>query len=216
MDISVKEFDEDFKETIKVIFNETEDSEWYKEFEKKFNKIKDEDDEIIGKYGCSIGTMELMLFIRKRMRDEGLAPIISLISDIPIRSKKHYDYIIDCMRNCSLQFIDKFPETYNIDIKKRKCSKKGKEIANYNLSYDVDGWNYTNIQYNCEDWMKYMSVQQQHQKPAKKYVTHFYYNELDHYLTYYVYLIKVGKNIAWHDEGLDCIRNKVKILMNKN
>ena len=51
---SLEEFSNDFKETIKVIFNETEGSEWYKEFEKKFNKIKDEDDEIIGKHGCSI------------------------------------------------------------------------------------------------------------------------------------------------------------------
>lgn len=212
---SLEEFSNDFKETIKVIFNETEGSEWYKEFEEKFDKITKEDDKIIGDYGCSIGTMELMLFIRKRMRDEGLAPIISLISDISIKGKKHYNYIIDCMRNCSPQFIDKFPETYNIDIKKRKCSKKGKEIANYNLSYDVDGWNYTNIQYNCEDWMKYMSVQQQHQKPAKKYVTHFYYNELDHYLTYYVGLIKQQEIvIRGKDPGLKEIIREIALLKN--
>ena len=68
MDISVKEFDEDFKETIKVIFNETEDSEWYKEFEEKFDKITKEEDKIIGDYGCSIGAMELMLFIRRNSR----------------------------------------------------------------------------------------------------------------------------------------------------
>ena len=39
---SSEKYSNDFKETIKVIFNETECSEWYKEFEKKFNKIKDE------------------------------------------------------------------------------------------------------------------------------------------------------------------------------
>lgn len=39
MAISSEKFSNDFKETIKVIFNETEGSEWYKEFEEKFNKI---------------------------------------------------------------------------------------------------------------------------------------------------------------------------------
>lgn len=39
MDISPEEF----KEIIKVIFNETEGSEWYKKFEEKFDKITKED-----------------------------------------------------------------------------------------------------------------------------------------------------------------------------
>lgn len=197
MDISVKEFDEDFKETIKVIFNENEVSEWYKEFEKKFNKIKDEDDEIIGKYGCSIGTMELMLFIRKRMRDEGLAPLVSL-DGVSLRGKKHDENIIKYMENNSPYFMKIFKDAYEDNVKRNK------------LKYSIDDWNYNEIKYSNVDWMK--------MKICKKgnYITHYYYNELDHYLTYYVYLIKVGKNIAWHDEGLDCIRNKVKILINKN
>ena len=49
---SLEEFSNDFKETIKVIFNETEGSEWYKEFEEKFDKITKEDDKIIGDYNC--------------------------------------------------------------------------------------------------------------------------------------------------------------------
>lgn len=39
MAISLEEFSNDFKETIKVIFDETEGSEWYKDFLCKFKKI---------------------------------------------------------------------------------------------------------------------------------------------------------------------------------
>ena len=117
---SLEEFRNDFKETIKVIYNETEGSEWYKEFEKKFNKIKDEDDEIIGKHGCSIGAMELMFFIRKRMRDEGLAPNIILDNNgLEKNSKEHYNFIINSIEECSPKFIEKFPYTYNTDIHKK-------------------------------------------------------------------------------------------------
>lgn len=35
---SSEKYSNDFKETIKVIFNETECSEWYKEFEKNLTK----------------------------------------------------------------------------------------------------------------------------------------------------------------------------------
>lgn len=208
---SLEEFSNDFKETIKVIFNETEGSEWYKEFEKKFNKIKDEDDEIIGKHGCSIGAMELMFFIRKRMRDEGLAPNIILDNNgLEKNSKEHYNFIINSIEECSPKFIEKFPYTYNTDIhKKRACFMKEKYDVSYNLSYDYDEWNYENIinqnperiKFNSEDWITKEG--------------HLYYNELDHYLTYYVGLIKQQKKeMRDKDTGLNEIKGEIAILKN--
>ena len=212
---SSEKYSNDFKETIKVIFNETECSEWYKEFEKKFNKIKDDDDEIIGKYGCSIGAMELMLFIRKRMRDEGLAPSIILENnELEKNSKEHYNFIINSIENYSRKFIERFPCTYNTDIhKKRACIIKEKYDVSYNLIYDYDGWNYENlinqnpekIKLNSEDWI------------TKE--RHLYYNELDHYLTYYVGLIKrlikgQAKQMSCQDPGLKEIKREIELLKN--
>ena len=60
-----------------------------------------------------------------------------------------------------------------------------------------------------------MSVPQQYRKPAKKYVTHFYYNELDHYLTYYVGLIKQQEKVMkGKDPGLKEIKREIELLKN--
>ena len=212
MAISSEKFSNDFKETIKVIFNETEGSEWYKEFEEKFNKIKDEDDKMIGKYGCSIGTMELMLFIRKRMRDEELAPSIILENNKLKRdSKEHYNFIINSIEEYSPKFIEKFPYTYNTDIhKKRAWFMKEKYDVSYNLSYDYDEWNYENlinqnpekIKFNSEDWITTNKQQ-------------LYYNELAHYLTYYVGLIKQQATVMRDKApGLNEIKGEIELIKN--
>lgn len=202
---SLEEFSNDFKETINVIFNETEGSEWYKDFLCKLKKLTEKDDKKVGYYGCSIGTIELMLFIRKRMRDEGLAPDIALENNsFKKRDRLHY-----IKRYCP-KFCNLFPRTC-------ECEEK------YDLNYKVDGWNYTDIKYSCEDWIKILPVEQKDKdNSVKEYLTHLYYNELDHYLTNCVSKLKnecvKNENSSDYKEGIKapkergllCIREEIK------
>lgn len=55
----------------------------------------------------------------------------------------------------------------------------------------------------------------QEEKPVQNYVTHFYYNELDHYLSYYVSLIKKHVEKAkCQDPGLKEIIREIALLKN--
>ena len=49
MAINKNDFDVDFKDTIKVIFNETEGSDWYGEFKEKYKKFKEAVNEVENK-----------------------------------------------------------------------------------------------------------------------------------------------------------------------
>ena len=202
---SSEEFSNDFKETIKVIFNETEGSEWYKDFLCKLKKLTEKDDKKVGYYGCSIGTIELMLFIRKRMRDEGLAPDIALENNsFKKRDRLHY------IKKYCPKFCNLFPRTC-------ECEENHKKLLNY---YE-DGWNYTDIRYSCEDWIKILPVKQK-DKTEKEYLTHLYYNELDHYLSNCVSRLKneyvkneddsnyKETNRPFSERGLLCIREEIK------
>lgn len=86
---------------------------------------------------------------------------------------------------------------------------KEKYDVSYNLSYDYDEWNYENlinqnpekIKFNSEDWI---TTNKQH----------LYYNELDHYLTYYVGLIKQQATVMRDKDRLNEIKGEIELIKN--
>ena len=107
MAINKNDFDVDFKDTIKVIFNETEGSDWYGEFKEKYKKFKEAVNEVENKKkSAQEEAIKLMLFIREKMKKEGLAPTEEFNEELTEDYKKWYDYII--RTNESLIYKDKF------------------------------------------------------------------------------------------------------------
>lgn len=162
------------------------------------------EDTIIGneKYGCSKCSMELMLFIRKKMRDVGLAPSDIKLGEYIYKkgTKEHYDLIMRSMKE-SKRFIELFPNTYECDLNKIIAYKKKKnerEIVQYDIGYADDGWNYEIIKHELSvyDWIQGN--------------THLYYNELDHFLTHYVGNIKRGIGFSAREEGLKIIKEEIE------
>ena len=71
MAINKNDFDVDFKDTIKVIFNETEGSDWYGEFKEKYKKFKEAVNEVENKKkSAQEEAIKLMLFIREKMKKD--------------------------------------------------------------------------------------------------------------------------------------------------
>ena len=211
MAINKNDFDVDFKDTIKVIFNETEGSDWYGEFKEKYKKFKEAVNEVENKKkSAQEEAIKLMLFIREKMKKEGLAPTEEFNEELTEDYKKWYDYII--RTNESLIYKDKFKNAVECEEEKKKYDN-GKKI----LRYDYDDWNYSEIAKNEKDkkncWIKDN--------------THYYYNELDHYLTHYVENIMQDKNIRFTskkgknintDWGLLSVQTDIdgmKIILNK-
>lgn len=180
--------EEIFEKTIKKVFGK---KIWDEEkFKRLYDNVIKKRDEILnngkaeddcGTYGDDPTTIELMLYIRKLMREEKLIPDVPL--EICIQSKF---LTIDNLKKffkCDVKTIDWLTEEYE----KRFPESYKSEPESHMREYLVDGWDYS-------EYLK--------KNPSKtdiewfiklnKKVYHLYYNELDHYLTYLVGAILVG------------------------
>ena len=196
-----KSIEKKFKETVEDVFRKDiwED----KELLNKYNKVIEKREENLkngkkaedgcGEYGDDPTTIELMLYIRKLMREEKLIP------DVPLKI---------CIQSESLR-IDKLKDFVMFDVKtigwltkeykKRFHKSYESEPESHMREHLDDGWDYSEYleknpsKADIEWFFKF-----------NKKISHLYYNELDHYLTYLVGAIrrnitsdgiKQGKNI---------------------
>lgn len=127
-------------------------------------------------FGGDSLSIALMLPIRAAMRQKGLAPV-----ELPNFSnlERFYESRTELLKQ-TLQFQCTFPKTWEFDCE-IKCPNRG---------YAVDGWDYEN-----EEAIEFMSEEGKASEwifrdSVSGKLTHYYYNELDHYLTYLVGAIR--------------------------
>lgn len=184
--------EEIFEKTIKIAFGK--DSWKDKELLNKYNKVIKKRDEILnngkaedgcGEYGDNPTTIELMLYVRKLMREEKLIPDVPLkfyIQSEPVTIKETINNFNNFIENDG-----KNTSWLTKEYKKRFPKSYGSEPESHLSEYDIDGWDYSEYQKRNPldadiEWLfKYRAK-----------IGHIYYNELDHYLTYLVGAILVG------------------------
>jgi len=157
-----------FEFTIKHVFGE--EVLGSEDLRKRYTKIQGSK-ETYGKYGDD-AAIDLMLYLRKLMRDRNLVPNIRMDENMEefinknIRGKDNW---------LTEEYKNRFPQSYDSE-----------PDSHFDGDYDVDGWNYENADITDRetewigDYKKYKN-------------THYYYNQLDHYLTYLVDRIRSGK-----------------------
>ncbi len=128
-----------------------------------------------GKFGDDESTILLMTELRKRMREQEFAPNCILQNMDWEKKEVNEDFYrkrTELVRETE-KYKELFPKTYNYEC----------ETMPINTSYISDGWNYVKKDYPNEEW---------NFPVGKKQImyTHFYYNELDHYLTYLIRVIR--------------------------
>ena len=189
MAISVEE---KFKETIIKVFGK---KIWDEEkFKGLYDNVIKKRDEILnngkaedgcGEYGDNPTTIELMLYVRKLMREEKLIPDVPLkfyIQSEPVTIKETINNFNNFIENDG-----KNTSWLTKEYKKRFPKSYGSEPESHLSEYDIDGWDYSEYQKRNPldadiEWLfKYRAK-----------IGHIYYNELDHYLTYLVGAILVG------------------------
>lgn len=169
---------EEFKKTIKRVFGK----DCLKDIEPLYNKVIENKDNNVkcGTYGDDPATIELILYLRKIMRQKKLVPTEKLLKGKSLT----YDNYIEFIENdgkvrswLTEEYQERFP-----------CSYESEPESHIN-DYKDDGWKYSeylnqnnqNYDYDIE-WF-YV---------GKNVVGHIYYNELDHYLTYLLSAIRKG------------------------
>ena len=152
----------------------------FPEFQKLYDNVKNNINKNAKPYGCDKSTIELMLFIRRKLMDKELVPKTDIGSATLNNKLKNIDK--------GKWMTAKYKKMFNI---------ADEEITSrLNDEYNVDGWNYAGIEnLDNNDWII---------KTRRGKLTHLYYNQLDHYLTYLVGRIKVGQK-------KDCIRKGCNI-----
>lgn len=157
-----------------------------KDIEPLYNKVIENRDNNVkcGKYGDDPATIELILYLRHKMRENKLIssePISNHLKAIPITIENFKKFLEKDGKDRSWlteKYQECFPYSYE------------SEPESHINDYKEDGWNYSeylnrnnqNYDYDIE-WF-YVE---------KNEVSHIYYNELDHYLTYLLYAIRTGK-----------------------
>ena len=157
-----------------------------KDIEPLYNKVIENRDNNVkcGKYGDDPATIELILYLRHKMRENKLIssePISNHLKAIPITIENFKKFLEKDGKDRSWlteKYQECFPYSYE------------SEPESHINDYKEDGWNYSeylnrnnqNYDYDIE-WF-YVE---------KNEVSHIYYNELDHYLTYLLGAIRVGK-----------------------
>ena len=126
-------------------------------------------------YGGDRCAIMLMLYLRKQMRKCGLAPNEPLEPG----GKDFHQFRTECLGN-TVAFKYRFPETWAYDC----------EIRNPNDRYTEDGWNYQIVRISIEPDQDREKKKTEWLDTKDGILTHFYYNELDHYLTHLVGVIR--------------------------
>ncbi|WP_195215664.1 hypothetical protein [Streptococcus oralis] len=157
-----------------------------KEIEPLYKKVIENRDNNVkcGKYGDDPATIELILYLRHKMRENKLIssePISNYLKAIPITIENFKKFLEKDGKERSWltkEYRNRFPCSYE------------SEPESHKKPYTDDGWNYfeylnqnnQNYDYDIE-WF-YVE---------KNIVGHIYYNELDHYLTYLLGALRRGK-----------------------
>lgn len=126
-------------------------------------------------YGGDQCAIELMLYLREQMRKCGLAPKEPLKQG----EKRFYQFRTECLGN-TVGFKYRFPETWAYDCVPEKP----------NDGYTEDGWNYQIVGISIEPDQDRERKGTEWLDTKDGILTHFYYNELDHYLTHLVGVIR--------------------------
>lgn len=195
MAISVEE---KFKETIvKVFGKEIWDEE---KFKRLYDNVIKKRDEILnngkakdgcGQYGDDPTTIELMLYIRKLMREEKLIP------DVPLKDYLHGRPLTE---EEFKDFIKQDGETRSWltkEYEKRFDKSYKSEPESHSTEYFENGWDYSKYQKENS-----LDVDIEWLFEYKGKLDHIYYNELDHYLTYLVGAILRGKSRDGSTDGV--------------
>lgn len=192
---------EEFEKTIERVFGKN----CLKEIEPLYKKVIENRDNNVkcGRYGDDPATIELILYLRHKMRENKLIsskPISNYLKAIPITIENFKKFLEKDGKDRSWlteEYKNRFPYSYE------------SEPESHKKPYTDDEWNYfeylnqnnQNYDYDIE-WF-YV---------GKNVVGHIYYNELDHYLTYLLGAIrrgiskvgiKQGKNIEKDLEKID-------------
>ena len=133
-------------------------------------------------YGGDAPAIALMLAIREKMREKGLAPREKMELDKKDTLERLLRRRTELLRK-NETFRELFGKTWKYDL----------EIMNPNDGYEFDGWDYQGIDLKPEEWV----VKLGRRKPS-----HLYYNELDHYLSYLVGAIR--QNHEASDRSREC------------
>ena len=157
-----------------------------KEIEPLYKKVIENRDNNVkcGTYGDDPATIELILYLRHKMRENKLIscePISNYLKAIPITIENFKKFLENDGKVRSWlteEYQKRFPYSYE------------SEPESHKKPYTDDGWNYfeylnqnnQNYDYDIE-WF-YVE---------KNIVGHIYYNELDHYLTYLLGALRRGK-----------------------
>ena len=176
---------EEFKKTIERVFGK----DCLKEIEPLYKKVIENRDNNVkcGTYGDDPATIELILYLRHKMRENKLIssePISNYLKSIPKTMKDYEELFKNFLENdgkdrswLTEEYKKRFPYSYE------------SEPESHIDDYMFDGWKYfeylnqNNQNYDYD--IEWFCV-------GKNVVGHIYYNELDHYLTYLLGAIRRG------------------------
>ena len=182
-----KPIENKFIETIEKVF---EEDRW-DDIKTLLNKVREKRgkaEDGCGKYGDDSTTIELMLYIRKLMREEKLIPSVPLenyIQSQPLTIENLKKFVVLDGKTRSwltARYKKEYPISYD------------SEPESHSWDYFDDGWDYSKYleenSLNADtEWFFEFKDRFDH----KVRLSHIYYNELDHYLTYLVYAIRTNK-----------------------
>jgi hypothetical protein len=176
---------EEFEKTIERVFGKN----CLKEIEPLYKKVIENRDNNVkcGRYGDDPATIELILYLRHKMRENKLIssePISNYLKAIPKTMKDYEELFKNFLENdgkdrswLTEEYKKRFPYSYE------------SEPESHIDDYMFDGWKYfeylnqNNQNYDYD--IEWFCV-------GKNVVGHIYYNELDHYLTYLLGAIRRG------------------------
>ena len=174
---------EEFEKTIERVFGKN----CLKEIEPLYKKVIENRDNNVkyGTYGDDPATIELILYLRHKMRENKLIfsePISNYLKAKPITIENFKKLLEKDGKDRSWlteEYKKRFPYSYE------------SEPESHIDDYMFDGWKYfeylnqNNQNYDYD--IEWFCV-------GKNVVGHIYYNELDHYLTYLLGAIRRGKS----------------------
>lgn len=174
-----KKVEKVFKGYIEKIFGK----DCLKEIEPLYKKVIENRDNNVkfGEFGDDPATIELILYLRKIMRQKKLVPTEKLLKGKSLT----YDNYLEFIENDG-----KVRSWLTEEYKKRFPYSYESEPKSHIDDYKEDGWNYLEyLNQNNQNYdydIEWFYVE-------KNEVGHIYYNELDHYLTYLLGAIRRGK-----------------------
>lgn len=210
-------FEEKFEKTIEDVFGK---DRWKdEELLNKYKKVIEQREENLkngkkaedgcGKYGDDPTTIELMLYIRKLMREEKLIPDVPLkfyIQSESVTIENFKNFIVHDGKNRSwltTEYEERFPISYRSEPESH-FGPHNSETESDKWDYLDDGWDYSKyLEENSLNADKEWFFEIKGKRGHNDRLGHIYYNELDHYLTFLVYAIRTNKTCDRSRHGVN-------------